>query len=162
MPKSTKVDLGAASGMDGSTPHSLVTRPSWGMPNACASPRRASVSAWAGSRRPPMRRHRTVLAGVTSAVAALSIGVLSWLAAGQAAPGFKPGFADNSANAMPVDTELVLAVDVSYSMDPDEQALQREGYVQAITSREFLQAVHEGSHGRIAITYFEWANAADQ
>ena len=34
-----------------------------------------------------------------------------------------------------VDIELVLAVDVSYSMDPDEQALQREGYVAALVSR---------------------------
>ena len=39
----------------------------------------------------------------------------------------------------PVDVELVLAVDVSYSMDPEEQALQREGYVAALTSREFLK-----------------------
>jgi hypothetical protein len=32
-----------------------------------------------------------------------------------------------TAGAIPVDVELVLAVDVSYSMDPDEQTLQREG-----------------------------------
>ena len=37
-----------------------------------------------------------------------------------------------------VDVELVLAVDVSYSMDMDELALQREGYAQAIVSKEFL------------------------
>src|ERR1043165_8812100 len=61
-----------------------------------------------------------------------------------------------------VDTELVLAVDVSYSMDPDEQALQREGYVAALTSTEFLTALRHGMHGRIAVTYFEWAGAADQ
>src|SRR4051794_40550623 len=42
--------------------------------------------------------------------------------------------------ATPVDVEVVLAVDVSYSMDPDEQQLQREGYMAAITSREFLRA----------------------
>jgi hypothetical protein len=42
-------------------------------------------------------------------------------------------------------------------MDPDEQALQREGYMSAITSREFLQALHQGAHSRIAATYFEWA-----
>ena len=71
-------------------------------------------------------------------------------------------FADTSANAVPVDVELVLAVDVSYSMDPDEQALQREGYAQALTSREFLMALREGAHGKIAITYFEWAGANDQ
>jgi hypothetical protein len=61
-----------------------------------------------------------------------------------------------------VDVELVLAVDVSYSMDPDEQALQREGYMAAITSREFLQALKQGMHGRIALTYFEWAGSHHQ
>src|SRR6266540_5553479 len=61
-----------------------------------------------------------------------------------------------------VDIELVLAVDVSYSMDPDEQALQREGYVEALTSPEFLDALRQGMHGKIAVTYFEWAGAADQ
>ena len=63
---------------------------------------------------------------------------------------------------VPVDVELVLAVDVSYSMDPDEQALQREGYMSALTSREFLQALKLGAHGRIAVTYFEWAGVQHQ
>ncbi len=62
----------------------------------------------------------------------------------------------------PVDVEVVLAVDVSYSMDPDEQQLQREGYIAAITSREFLQAVKQGMQGRIAMTYFEWAGSHHQ
>ena len=61
-----------------------------------------------------------------------------------------------------VDVELILAVDVSYSMDLDELALQREGYAGAITSREFLQALKGGPNGRIAITYFEWAASSDQ
>ena len=56
-----------------------------------------------------------------------------------------------------VDAEVVLAVDVSYSMDPEEQELQREGYMAALTSREFLQALRQGMHGRIALTYVEWA-----
>ena len=73
-----------------------------------------------------------------------------------------PRFADRSPSAIPVDVELVIAVDVSYSMDPDEQALQREGYVQALTSREFLRALREGANGKIAVTYFEWAGANDQ
>ncbi|HET9718331.1 MAG TPA: DUF1194 domain-containing protein [Pseudolabrys sp.] len=64
--------------------------------------------------------------------------------------------------AIPVDVELVIAVDVSYSMDTDEQALQREGYVLALTSKEFLQALRQGAHGKIAITYFEWAGQSDQ
>jgi hypothetical protein len=66
------------------------------------------------------------------------------------------------ADADDVDVELILAVDVSYSMDPDEQALQREGYVSALTSPEFLNALKAGIHARIALTYFEWANANDQ
>jgi len=61
-----------------------------------------------------------------------------------------------------VDVELVLAVDISYSMDIDELALQREGYAQALQSSEFLQALKSGPTGRIAITYFEWAASSDQ
>jgi len=64
--------------------------------------------------------------------------------------------------AVQVDAEVVLAVDVSYSMDPDEQQLQREGYMAAITSREFMQALRQGMNGRIAMTYFEWAGSHHQ
>ena len=49
-----------------------------------------------------------------------------------------------------VDVELVLAVDVSYSMDPEEQRLQREGYIRALTSPEFLRAIASGAYGKIA------------
>ncbi len=73
-----------------------------------------------------------------------------------------PRLADMRTSAIPVDVELVIAVDVSYSMDPDEQALQREGYVLALTSKEFLHALRQGPHGKIAITYFEWAGQSDQ
>src|SRR6204780_4991115 len=65
--------------------------------------------------------------------------------------------------ALPVvDVELVLAVDVSYSMDMDELAVQREGYAQAIVSKEFLQALKSLPNGKVAITYFEWAASSDQ
>jgi hypothetical protein len=73
-----------------------------------------------------------------------------------------PRFADKNPSAIAVDVELIIAVDVSYSMDPDEQALQREGYVQALRSKEFLQALREGANSKIAITYFEWAGQSDQ
>jgi hypothetical protein len=62
----------------------------------------------------------------------------------------------------PVDVELVLAVDISYSMDPEEQALQREGYIAALTSVDFMQALKQGMHGKVAVTYFEWAGASEQ
>ncbi|MGE0285628.1 MAG: DUF1194 domain-containing protein [Bradyrhizobium sp.] len=83
--------------------------------------------------------------------------------AGVAAPG--PGSQTGprlAENDMSVDVELVLAVDVSYSMDIEELAIQREGYAQAIVSKEFLQALKSGPNGRIAVTYFEWAASTDQ
>jgi hypothetical protein len=64
--------------------------------------------------------------------------------------------------SLDVDIELVLAVDISYSMDLDELALQREGYVLALTSPEFLNALRSGMHGRIALTYVEWAGVFEQ
>jgi hypothetical protein len=67
-----------------------------------------------------------------------------------------------SENLPSVDVELVLAVDVSYSMDMDELAIQREGYAQAIISKEFLQALKTGPNGKISVTYFEWAASSDQ
>src|ERR1700710_2967637 len=85
--------------------------------------------------------------------------------AGIAAP--NPGnqlghqLADKEA-APSVDVELILAVDVSYSMDMDELAIQREGYAQAIISKEFLQALKTLPNGKIAVTYFEWAASSDQ
>jgi hypothetical protein len=81
---------------------------------------------------------------------------------GIAAPTRGPLLADTRASAVPVDTELVLAVDVSYSMDPEEQQLQREGYIAALTSREFMEALRGGMHAKVAVTYFEWAGPFDQ
>lgn len=56
-----------------------------------------------------------------------------------------------------VDVELVLAVDVSRSMDIEEFELQRAGYVAAIRDPDFVRAIQAGLNGRIALTYFEWA-----
>lgn len=61
-----------------------------------------------------------------------------------------------------VDAELVLAVDISYSMDTEEQRLQRHGYVEALRSDQFLSALKAGSTGRIAIAYMQWASEYDQ
>jgi hypothetical protein len=82
--------------------------------------------------------------------------------AGMAAPSPASQLADSKPNAASVDVELVLAVDVSYSMDMDELAVQREGYAQAIVSKEFLQALKTLPNGKIAVTYFEWAATNDQ
>jgi hypothetical protein len=66
------------------------------------------------------------------------------------------------AGAVPVDLELVLAVDVSGSMDGGEQALQRHGYVEAFLHPEVTAAIRSGPYGRIAATYVEWAGPGVQ
>jgi hypothetical protein len=75
-----------------------------------------------------------------------------------AAPAPVAKFAQQNSGITEVDVELALAVDISFSMDPEEQELQREGYIHALTSKEFLSALKQGIHGKVAITYFEWAN----
>lgn len=107
-----------------------------------------------------MRSHASLLSIVTAALVLTTGAVVA--VSGLAAPRSGLLLADRSPSAMPVDTEVVLAVDISYSMDPEEQALQREGYIAAITSREFMQALRGGMHGKIAMTYFEWAGPFDQ
>ena len=105
-----------------------------------------------------MRARYSILA----TLAAVAAGIVAACSLGVAAPRAPTMLADNSPSAMPVDVELVLAVDVSYSMDPEEQALQREGYITGITSREFMQALRHGMNGKVAVTYFEWAGPFDQ
>ncbi|WP_052600474.1 DUF1194 domain-containing protein [Microvirga lotononidis] len=61
-----------------------------------------------------------------------------------------------------VDLALVLAVDISQSMETDEQDLQRQGYVEALRSPEVQQAIRQGLLGRIAVTYVEWSGTEEQ
>ncbi len=58
-----------------------------------------------------------------------------------------------------VDVELVLAVDASRSMETFEQKIQRDGYVAAFRRKEVIDAIRDGIHGRVAITYVEWAGS---
>lgn len=66
------------------------------------------------------------------------------------------------AEPLPVDLELVLAVDVSWSMDLDEQQFQRAGYVAAMRDPAVIDAIVGGGWGRIAVTYVEWAGTGLQ
>jgi hypothetical protein len=61
-----------------------------------------------------------------------------------------------------VDLALVLAVDVSSSMDEEEQHLQRQGYVEAFRSNTVYGAIRSGMTGRIAVMYVDWSDASDQ
>jgi hypothetical protein len=71
-------------------------------------------------------------------------------------------FASGARAQVSVDLELVLAVDVSLSMDLDEQRLQRDGYVAALRDGEVHKAITSGPHGRIVVTYMEWAGPSVQ
>jgi Protein of unknown function (DUF1194) len=61
-----------------------------------------------------------------------------------------------------VDLALVIAVDISYSMDPDELTLQRQGFAEAFRAPVVHDAIRSGMLGRIAVVYFEWAGSYDQ
>jgi len=61
-----------------------------------------------------------------------------------------------------VDVALVLAVDISNSMDPEEQELQRQGFVEAFRSPLVHNAIGSGMLGRISVAYLEWAGSTIQ
>ena len=108
----------------------------------------AACKAW--QHFPTVTRGMAMIRGLAGLLGVAALAVLS-------------GATANSADERPpVDVELVLAVDISYSMDYDELALQREGYILALTSEQFIDALRRGPLGRIAVTYVEWAGSGEQ
>ncbi len=71
------------------------------------------------------------------------------------------GFAATAESATIVGVELVLAVDVSGSVDANEYALQKGGYVQAFQSAAVKSAI-ENTPGGIAVAYVEWSSFNQQ
>ncbi len=67
-----------------------------------------------------------------------------------------------TAKTAEVDLELLLAVDVSTSVDPVEAAQQRAGYINAFREPALQQTILDGVYGRIAVSYVEWAGAGYQ
>jgi hypothetical protein len=61
------------------------------------------------------------------------------------------------AQGTPVDIELVLAVDVSRSIDEEEYALQKRGYAEAFINPAVMNAIQANPNRRIAVTMVEWA-----
>jgi Protein of unknown function (DUF1194) len=62
----------------------------------------------------------------------------------------------------PVDLLLVLASDVSRSVDAVKFKLQRDGYIAAISNPRVLEAIRSGPQGRIAICFVEWSGIGAQ
>ena len=122
----------------------MAARMKDGWKNApCAAP----FGAWV--RLAKARHHRrpvlTLLSGIL-------FGALSFLGAPATARG----------QVADVDLELILAVDVSPSVDQLEAGQQRKGYLDALAAPEIIAAIQSGPLGRIAVTYVEWAGAAFQ
>src|SRR3954453_7970611 len=61
-----------------------------------------------------------------------------------------------------VDLLLVLASDVSRSVDTRKFELQRQGYAAALSNPRVIDAIKSGPHGRIAICFLEWSGATSQ
>jgi hypothetical protein len=64
--------------------------------------------------------------------------------------------------AEPVDLLLVLAADVSRSVDAQKFQLQRAGYAAAIAEPKVLDAIRSGRNGRIAVLFLEWSGFGSQ
>jgi uncharacterized protein DUF1194 len=67
-----------------------------------------------------------------------------------------------AAAAEQVDLLLVLAADVSRSVDNAKFQLQREGYAAAISDRRVLDAIRSGRNARVGLTFVEWSGAGSQ
>jgi hypothetical protein len=61
-----------------------------------------------------------------------------------------------------VDLLLVLAADVSRSVDDSKFQLQRNGYASAISDPRVLDALRSGRNGRIGVTFVEWSGVGAQ
>lgn len=64
--------------------------------------------------------------------------------------------------ARTVDLALVLAVDVSGSVNAERFELQRQGYAKAFASHELVDAIAAGENHAIAVTFVEWSGATHQ
>jgi hypothetical protein len=64
--------------------------------------------------------------------------------------------------AEPVDLLLVLASDVSRSVDSSKFQLQREGYAAAVGNPQVLDTIRSGRNGRIGVLFLEWSGFGNQ
>ena len=66
------------------------------------------------------------------------------------------------AQRMQVDLALILAVDVSNSVNSERWYIQQKGYAQALRSREVIDAMTSGRHGAVAVTFVQWSAPHEQ
>jgi len=108
---------------------------------------------------------RELLGTAAAAAATLATPNLARAAAPLTLPSGHFAQDDQRAAASPpvtVDAAIVLAADVSRSIDDEEFALQRRGYADAIQSQQLIDAISTGPHGAIALSYVEWAGDGEE
>ncbi len=66
------------------------------------------------------------------------------------------------AHATKVDLALVLAVDVSESVDAEEYQLQHEGIARAFESAPLIEAIRNGRNGAVDVLVMEWSDRDKQ
>ena len=94
---------------------------------------------------------RAFLASLLTAFVALTSAALA-----------QPARPVTAAADQPVSVALVLAVDVSTSINDERFQLQRRGYADAFTHPAVLDAIRNSEHHRIAVAYFEWSGSYHQ
>src|SRR5579863_4638823 len=104
---------------------------------------------------PPVERRRLAMHGFRGRLA-LCAAILFALAAPEARRAGAAGA------PVAVDAAIVLAADVSRSIDDGEFALERRGYADAIQSQQLIDAISTGPHGAIALSYVEWAGEGEE
>jgi hypothetical protein len=72
------------------------------------------------------------------------------------------GLMTATVRAEPVDLELVFAADGSGSIDDDELRLQRQGWADALISKDVLDGIKDGPLGAIAVAFMEWGGPSSQ
>jgi hypothetical protein len=105
--------------------------------------------------------HQTPGIGVSSSEAASEIGRICVLAVLLAVT-LPVWVAEVQAQDTALDIELIIATDVSNSMDLGERLLQRQGYISAFTNEDMVAAITAGRYHRIAVTIVEWAGLRHQ
>jgi hypothetical protein len=69
-----------------------------------------------------------------------------------------PTLAAPASEATQVDLKLVIATDVSRSINAEEARIQREGTAEAFLNPEVIKAIQSGALGRVAVAMIDWSS----
>src|ERR1700747_488271 len=139
-------------------------------PGRCRRPRRLTMRHWITSfrlltMRPNVRQGGGMARGWLPRISpggAAARRLAGVLFACTAAVVLAAGICTPAQTQTPVDLQLVLAVDVSGSVNQTRFELQRAGYAAAFRSARVLDTIRSGPHQAIAVTMVQWTGPALQ